>query len=190
MSAADLERGPREDIAWRRFQTEAMLTFSRVHQQILRRTARRLEEAGIDGITPAQANALIVLFNARGPINAQALAAALGVTEVTVSRLLRRMEDDGWVERAQDPRDGRAMLAAPDSVDTSSLGRMAFGHVLQPHDPAHVRSPLRGSDGQSEVAESNGSQPTPGRRRSCERRGLTRRTRSSGRRTRRSFQQR
>jgi DNA-binding MarR family transcriptional regulator len=126
MSAADLERGPREDIAWRRFQTEAMLTFSRVHQQILRRTARRLEEAGIDGITPAQANALIVLFNARGPINAQALAAALGVTEVTVSRLLRRMEDDGWVERAQDPRDGRAML-----IQTTPMARARFGELVQ-----------------------------------------------------------
>ncbi len=126
MSAADPERGPREDIAWRRFQTEAMLTFSRVHQQILRRTARRLEEAGIDGITPAQANALIVLFNARGPINAQALAAALGVTEVTVSRLLRRMEDDGWVERAQDPRDGRAML-----IQTTPMARARFGELVQ-----------------------------------------------------------
>jgi leucyl/phenylalanyl-tRNA--protein transferase len=50
---------------------------------------------------------------------------------------------------------GESMFAAPDSVDTSSLGRMAFGHVLQPHDPAHVGSSLRGSDDESEVAGSN-----------------------------------
>jgi DNA-binding MarR family transcriptional regulator len=146
MSAADPERGPREDIAWRRFQTEAMLTFSRVHQQILRRTSRRLEEAGIDGITPAQANALIVLFNARGPINAQALAAALGVTEVTVSRLLRRMEDDGWVERAPDPRDGRAML-----LQTTPMARARFGELVQVSN--HVLDDLFGGLSRDELRE-------------------------------------
>lgn len=149
MSAADPERGPREDIAWRRFQTEAMLTFSRVHQQILRRTARRLEEAGIAGITPAQANALIVLFNARGPINAQALAAALGVTEVTVSRLLRRMEDDGWVERAQDPRDGRAML-----IQTTPMARARFGELVQVSN--HVLDDLFGELSREQLTQLGG----------------------------------
>jgi len=97
----------------RRFQTELMLTFSRVHQQILRRSAQLLEAEGIDGITPARANALIVLFNARGPINARELARELAISEVTVSRFLRKMEDDGWIERTPDPSDGRAMLIRP-----------------------------------------------------------------------------
>lgn len=103
----------RQDLARRRLQTETMLAFSRVHQQILRRTTARLEEAGITGITPARANALIVLFNARRPINGRELAQELGISEVTVSRFLRRMEDDGWVERAPDPSDGRARLLRP-----------------------------------------------------------------------------
>lgn len=97
----------------RRFQTELMLTFSRVHQQILRRSAQLLEAEGIDGITPARANALIVLFNARRPINARELARELAISEVTVSRFLRKMEDDGWIERTPDPSDGRAMLIRP-----------------------------------------------------------------------------
>ena len=117
---------PREDLAWRRLQTEAMLMFSRVHQQVLRQTTQRLEEAGIRGITPAQANALIVLFNARGAINAQALAAELGVSEVTVSRLLRRMEEDGWVERTPDPADRRAML-----LRTTPMARAMFHRLVQ-----------------------------------------------------------
>lgn len=104
--------GP-EEIAWRRVQTEAMVAFSRVHQQILRRSAHRLDDAGLGGLTPARANALIVLFNARRPINARELARELAISEVTVSRFIRKMEEDGWVERAPDPDDGRAMLLQP-----------------------------------------------------------------------------
>lgn len=103
----------REALAFRRFQTELMLAFSRVHQQILRRTAERLEASGFEGITPARANALIVLFNARRPINGRELARELAISEVTVSRFLSKMEADGWVERKPDPDDGRAMLIAP-----------------------------------------------------------------------------
>lgn len=101
------------EIARRRFQTELMLAFSRVHQQILLRSAQVLSEAGIEGITPARATALIVLFNARRPINARELADELAVSEVTVSRFIRKMEEDGWVERTPDPADGRAMLIQP-----------------------------------------------------------------------------
>lgn len=100
-------------LALRRFQTELMLTFSRVHQQILRRSAQLLEAEGIAGITPARANALIVLFNARRPINARELARELAISEVTVSRFLRKMEEDGWIERTPDPSDGRSMLIRP-----------------------------------------------------------------------------
>lgn len=106
-------RGPRASIASRRLQTEVMLAFSRIHQQILRRAARRLQDAGIEGITPARANALVVLFNARRPLNARELASELAISEVTVSRFIKRMEEDGWVERAPDPTDGRAMLLRP-----------------------------------------------------------------------------
>jgi DNA-binding MarR family transcriptional regulator len=120
------EPGQRADIAWRRFQTEAMLTFSRVHQQILLRTAQRLEDAGIAGITPAQANALIVLFNARRPIQAQQLARELGVSDVTVSRLIRRMEADGWVERSPDPLDRRALR-----LQTTARARAMFPALVQ-----------------------------------------------------------
>ncbi len=100
-------------LASRRFQTELMLTFSRIHQQILSRSAQLMEAEGSDGITPASANALIVLFNARRPLNARELAQELAISEVTVSRFLRKMEDDGWIERTPDPSDGRAMLISP-----------------------------------------------------------------------------
>lgn len=99
-----------EQIALRRRQTELMLAFSRVNQLILKRAGELLEARGLHTLTPSQANALIVLFNARRPINARELARELGVSEVTVSRFLRKMEDVGWVERTPDPADGRSML--------------------------------------------------------------------------------
>jgi DNA-binding MarR family transcriptional regulator len=118
------ERSREAKIAWRRFQTEAMLTFGRLHQQILLRTADRLDVAGLGGLTPARANALIVLFNARGPIQAQQVAAELGVSDVTASRLLRKMEEDGWVERTPDPSDGRALLVQPTPRARGEFGRL------------------------------------------------------------------
>ena len=117
-------RATDEELRWRRFQTEAMLAFSRVHQLILLRAAQRLEASDIDSITPARANALIVLFNARRPIQARQLADELGVSEVTVSRMLKKMEFDGWIERARDPNDGRAMLVQPTQFARSQFNRL------------------------------------------------------------------
>lgn len=102
-----------EELALRRLQTETMLGFSRVHQRILQRATNLLDAQAIQSLTPARANALIVLFNARRPIKASELSAELAISEVTVSRFIRKMQDDGWVQRTPDPDDRRAMLIAP-----------------------------------------------------------------------------
>jgi DNA-binding MarR family transcriptional regulator len=111
----------REQIALRRRQTEVMLAFSRVNQLILKRSGELLGDRGFQTITPSQANALIVLFNARRPMNARELARELAVSEVTVSRFLRKMEEEGWVERTPDPADGRSML-----LRTTAYARSRF----------------------------------------------------------------
>lgn len=126
------QRSKEEELRWRRVQTEAMLAFSRVHQLILLRSTQLLDASGVAEITPARANALTVLFNARRPVKASELASALGVSEVTVSRMLRRMEEDGWVERAPDPQDGRAMLVRPTASARAEFARLVrvSNHVL------------------------------------------------------------
>ena len=101
------------DIEWRAFQADTMLLLQRVHQKIVRRTVMAIEDESIGRITPARANALMVLFQAKRPINARELSNQLGISEVTVSRLIRKMEEDGWVERTPDPNDARALLLRP-----------------------------------------------------------------------------
>lgn len=126
MNEAQRPHADPDELSLRRFQTELMLAFSRVNQQVLRRSAQLLEGAGIGDITPARANALIVLFNARRPLNARELARELAISEVTVSRFLKKMEEDGWVERAPDPDDGRAML-----IRTTRHARELFPRLVR-----------------------------------------------------------
>lgn len=101
---------PQVDVSLRRKQAETMLALSRIHQRLLGVIRTTLERHGVSDLTPARANALLVLFQARQPLHASQLAAQLAVSEVTVSRLVKRLVDDGWVERSPDPSDRRAML--------------------------------------------------------------------------------
>lgn len=47
-----------------------------------------------------------------GPMRPSALADALGTGASYVSKIVRRLEANGWVERTTDPSDGRATLIA------------------------------------------------------------------------------
>ncbi|MBX7082078.1 MAG: MarR family transcriptional regulator [Nannocystaceae bacterium] len=104
---------PRTALAQRRLQAEAYLDLTRIHRVIERRTAELLAEQGLRDVTPAQAGALMVLFQARAPLRARTLAGELGLSEVTVGRFVHALHDAGWVRREPDPADSRAMLLAP-----------------------------------------------------------------------------
>ena len=94
-------------------QTEAFLTFSRVHRLIEQRVAGLFVEAGLTDVTPQQGNALMVLFQEKRPLTARALAEHMGLSEVTVGRFVKALERAGWVVREPDPDDGRALLIRP-----------------------------------------------------------------------------
>jgi DNA-binding MarR family transcriptional regulator len=73
------------------------------------RTARRLrQEAGGD-LSPSQTAALATIEQ-RGPLTPSELASAERIQRPTATRILARLEDEGLVERAADPTDGRASL--------------------------------------------------------------------------------
>jgi DNA-binding MarR family transcriptional regulator len=102
-----------DDRALRRCQVEAMIAMGRIHAVVETRVRELFEAEGLDDITPAQSNALMVMFQARKPLTARELAAKLGVSEVTVSRFVKVLIGKQWVGRRRDPDDGRAWLLEP-----------------------------------------------------------------------------
>ena len=61
------------------------------------------------GLTAVQARLLLILF--KFPDNNQAFyAERIEVEPITVTRIIDRMEESGWVERVADPHDRRARL--------------------------------------------------------------------------------
>lgn len=102
-----------KSLAFRRLQADSVLGMTRIRRQIERRIADLLAAEGLGEITPAQANAMMVLFQAREPITAKRLADELALTEPTVARFVRALEDGQWVERRTDPADNRARLLLP-----------------------------------------------------------------------------
>ena len=101
-----------QDLATRRIHAELLLDLQRIRHLAERRIADLLDQESID-VTPAQANVLMALFNARTPQTARRLASDLELSEVTVGRFVRKLEQGGWVQRQRDPTDARAILVSP-----------------------------------------------------------------------------
>ncbi len=97
----------------RRVQAEAYLTFIAIGRALEKRVATQFEAHGLHDVTPAQANALMILFAAKEPLQARTLATRMELSQVTVGRFLKALQLQGWIEREPDPSDARAMLVRP-----------------------------------------------------------------------------
>jgi DNA-binding MarR family transcriptional regulator len=81
---------------------------------LLNKAARRwnamllalLREAGVDDIRPSFGAVLVPLFEEDG-MRLGELAKRAGLTKQTLTSLIRRIENQGYVERRPDPQDGR-----------------------------------------------------------------------------------
>lgn len=111
------------DLEQRRRQTQALVDLGRIRHATERLVEGWLADEGLRDVTPAQANALLVLVNARRPLSQAELARQLSVSEVTVGRFVRALEDAGWVGRTRDPDDSRAWRIAPTSKARDALPR-------------------------------------------------------------------
>lgn len=114
---------PRPDLELRRLQTQALVDLARISHVSERHVERWLAEEGLSDVTPAQANALLVLINARNPLSQAELARDLSLSEVTVGRFVRALQDAGWVARTRDPKDARAYVIAPTEKARLALPR-------------------------------------------------------------------
>jgi DNA-binding MarR family transcriptional regulator len=103
----------RAHVALRRQQAEAALNLLRIHREMERGIQALLEREKLRNITPAQANALTILFQEKEPMTARQLARQMNLSEVTVGRFVRALENAGWVLRESDPNDTRAILISP-----------------------------------------------------------------------------
>ncbi|QDP94617.1 MarR family transcriptional regulator [Microlunatus elymi] len=80
-----------------------------------------------EGLTPTRLTALAALEKL-GPLRPGDLAAALGVTAPSMSRLVEALTDGGWVSRQQDHHDRRAyLLALSDHGRTTLAGLRCAG---------------------------------------------------------------
>jgi DNA-binding MarR family transcriptional regulator len=103
----------RADIAHRRKQADTALELSRINREMERRVQQLLEHEKLADVTPAQANAMMILFQEKAPMTARQLARQMNLSEVTVGRFVRALERAGWLEREADPKDTRAILVEP-----------------------------------------------------------------------------
>ena len=111
-----------DPLARRRCQIESFLILQRLKRSVEERTQAHFRSQALVGITPAQANVLMVLFQRRRAMTAREVHDELGISEVTVSRLVSALVNNEWVSKARNPADGRAALLSPTDKARAHLG--------------------------------------------------------------------
>jgi DNA-binding MarR family transcriptional regulator len=78
---------------------------------VITRTARRLRQEAGTQLSPTQTAALATIER-HGPLTPSGLAELERVQRPTATRIVARLADEGLVERATDPADGRSFTVA------------------------------------------------------------------------------
>jgi DNA-binding MarR family transcriptional regulator len=98
---------------------------SRVTRLLLRRAPQ--------GVSRSEAGVLSAL--SRGPRRITELADLEGHAQPTMTLLVKRLEQRGWVARERDPADGRVVLVSLTTAGTAALDdvRAAYRRILRDH---------------------------------------------------------
>ncbi len=114
----------------------SLLTFRAFEQALKERLAG-------SGVSPTQFIALVQVVTF-GPMPQARLARLLGIAPPSATRLIDRMERDGWVTRQEAPDDHRVKLVAPSptAIDTliclSRNAEQVMEKAYQGMDPAEI----------------------------------------------------
>ncbi|MGA9373796.1 MAG: MarR family transcriptional regulator [Mycobacterium sp.] len=100
--------------------------------------------AGLDGIRPAQAVALVPLVG--GALHASALADRLGVTRQAVAQAVGALERHGYVSRSRDEIDARTLLIELTPRGREALRAMRANAEAIEHDWRQALGPERFDD--------------------------------------------
>ena len=100
------------------------------------RTARRLRQEAGSGLSPSLTSALATIER-RGPLTPSELAELERIRRPSATRIVARLEANGFVDRASDPSDGRVSL-----VSVSAAGR-ALLRQLRTRKDAYLARQLR-----------------------------------------------
>lgn len=87
---------------------------------VLRRILRLLDEQAVAaGLMPLEHQALLQVYAADNPLPVSRVADRLDIAPALASRLVRKLEDDGLVERVREPGDKRiiAVKASADGIE-------------------------------------------------------------------------
>jgi DNA-binding MarR family transcriptional regulator len=87
------------------------------------RMARRLRQEAGDELSPSMMAALATIEN-RGPLTPSELAEYERIRRPTATRVLQRLEEDGLIERAADPSDGRSAVVGVTKQGASLLKKL------------------------------------------------------------------
>jgi DNA-binding MarR family transcriptional regulator len=87
------------------------------------RTARRLRQEAGDDLSPSMTAALATIHH-HGPLAPSRLAELERIKRPTATRVLRRLDDEGLVERLSDPADGRGALVSATPAGRALLRKL------------------------------------------------------------------
>lgn len=121
------------------------------------------------GMSLPQLRVLIAIRD-RGPLRVTELAAALQVTQPTMTAQVQRLEAQGWLARTADGTDGRAVRLSLTATGRSLLARSVASRAalldsglqrLDPHDADLIAAALPALD---RLAQLLGNDPAPAQR--------------------------
>lgn len=77
-----------------------------------------------NGLTANEGAVLLEIYWA-GAIGAAALSRAVGISTASMSRMIARLEGEGWLVRSGDERDGRRLLIQPSKRLANAAAELA-----------------------------------------------------------------